>query len=319
MNAPTLIGNARVLEFLRRSREREMLAHAALFVGPVGIGKMAAARAYAAELLGGDPAVHPDFNLIERERDKKTGKLHGSIVIEQVRQATARLASSTLMGGWKLCILDGADMLQEGAANALLKSLEEPTDRTLFILLAEDEGNVMPTIRSRCQVLRFSRVPEAEIAAALRARGLDEKKSSLLARLADGRPGAAIGFLEDPESLARRVGLRNELIRLHAMPIAGRWSFIERLIPAKTPFQESIEQARALIDLSGEVIGDALRLAAGQRPSMHLDAEVELATWVAARGADGIAAAGERLGRARKLIDANVSPRAVLEEMVLSF
>src|SRR5690606_14237292 len=139
--------------------------------------------------------THPDFTFVERERDAKTGKPHAFINIEQVQALTARLSMGSMMGGWRVAIVDCAHVLNESSANALLKRLEEPHEKTVLFLTAHSADQVMQTIRSRCQVLRFGRVATLEIVDVLKQAGADADTAQLYARLADGRPGIALGYL----------------------------------------------------------------------------------------------------------------------------
>ncbi len=317
---PPAIGNQRVRDFLQRAVTADRLAHALLFVGPDGVGKMTAAREFAAALLGVDtPENHPDFFLIERERDRKTGKLHGSIVIEQVQALTGRLALGSFMGGWKVCVLDGADLLKDAAANALLKTLEEPRPKTVLVLLANSAEDVLPTVRSRCQVLRFGRVPTALIAGSLASRGATPAKAELYARLSDGRPGVAYAFAEDPAALDGMFAMRDAILGFVGAPVADRWAAIERFIPAKLPFQESADRARAFLDVAAEILRDVLLLATGRRDGIvHVDVRDRLESLASALGPKKAAAAAEALAASRRLIDDNVNPRTVLERFALS-
>lgn len=318
---PSAVGNERVRDFLQRAVAADRLAHALLFVGPEGVGKMAAAREFAAALLSTPtPEAHPDFFLLERERDRKTGKLHGSIVIEQVQTLTGRLALGAFMGGWKVCVLDGADLLKDAAANALLKTLEEPRPKTVLILLAASEDDVMPTVRSRCQVLRFGRVPTALIAGALASRGTAPAKAELYARLADGRPGAAFTYAEEPASLDGMFAMRDAILGFAGSAVADRWAAIERFIPAKLPFQESADRSRAFLDIAAEVLHDVLLVGNDRREgTVHVDVRDRLEALAATLGPAKAAAAAEAVAASRRLIDDNVNPRSVLERFALSF
>lgn len=317
----TALGHERILAFIEHAASADRLAHAYLFAGPEHVGKMAAALAVAASLLGtGAPASHPDFTLIERGRDPKTGKLHGWIVIDQAHALVGRLSLGAFMGGWKVCVIDGAHLLNTEAANALLKTLEEPRPKTVLILLAISESDVLPTIRSRCQVMRFDRVPSATIVGHLIAAGTAPDKALLYARLSGGLPGKAIAFAEDPAAIESLFALRDTFLGFPGVSIAERWAAIGKLIPAKLPFQEAGDRAASALDLAAELIRDALVASAG-RPdaAAHIDVRDRIAVWAAAVGPRRLAAAAEQIEATRRLIEANVSPRAALERFVLSF
>ena len=312
------IGNAAAAAFLDRAVGAGRLAHAVLFVGPERVGKATLARRFAASLLGvADPETHPDYFHVERERDAKTGKPHAGIVLEQVHALTGRLALGAMMNGWRVCVLDGAHLLNKESANALLKTLEEPHPKTALLLTAAATDQVMPTIRSRCQIVRLSRVPTAEIAAALVWRGAEPPQADLYARLSGGRPGAAIAYAEDPVSLDGMFAMREAILDMPAASIADRFAAIERAVPPKLPFQESVDRSRVWLDLAAELLRDAmlLRLGSGDR-IVHVDVRDRLEAWTERLDPAVILVA---LGSSRRLVDANVSPRAALERLALAF
>ncbi|MEY4745384.1 MAG: hypothetical protein RL272_1329 [Candidatus Parcubacteria bacterium] len=316
--ADGIVGNGNVAEFLERAVRTDRLAHAYLFVGPDRVGKATVARRFAASLLGvADPGLHPDFCAVGREADPKTGKKHAGIVLDQVHALTGRLSLGAMMNGWKACILDGADLLNKESANALLKTLEEPHPKTVLLLVADGEERVMATIRSRCQIIRFVRVPSAEIAAALVSRGTGPADAELFARLAGGRPGAAFAYADDPSVLEGMFALREAILALPSSAVADRFAAIERAVPSKIPFQEAVDRSREWLDLASELLRDAmlLRLGSGER-IVHVDRREQLEAW--ARSMDP-AAVLACIGQSRRLVDANVSPRAALERVSLAF
>ncbi|HTM67945.1 MAG TPA: hypothetical protein VL426_01470 [Candidatus Binatia bacterium] len=312
------IGNAAAAEFLDRARETGRLAHAYLLVGPERVGKAAFARRFAASMLGvADPDTHPDFFFVERERDAKTGKPRAGITIEQVHALTGRLALGAMMNGWKACILDGAHLLNKESANALLKTLEEPREKTVLLLTAAGAEQVMETIVSRCQVIRLHRVPASVIADALALRGVAQDKADLYARLAGGRPGAALSYAQDPGALAGMFTLREAILAMPSSAIADRFAAIERAVPPKLPFLDAVDRARDWLDLAAELLRDAMLLRLGQDDRVvHVDVRDRLAAW--AESMDPAAALAV-LGDSRRLIDANVAPRAALERVSLVF
>lgn len=163
------IGNDRIVSYLDNVLSKGRLHHASLFVGPSGVGKMTLARRVSASLLcersqglqtcGSCENCrvgtnnHPDVTIIERESEKKL------IDVDRVRVLRERLSVSPWAAKWKVGMIDGADLLSPGAANALLKTLEEPPDHSIIMLCAERECDVPATIRSRAQILRFRPVP----------------------------------------------------------------------------------------------------------------------------------------------------------------
>jgi DNA polymerase-3 subunit delta' len=222
MNAPpALVGHdAAVAEFaaaIAGGRPH----HAWLLAGQQGLGKALFARHAAIWVLAGAQAgsgfavaddceaarlmaagSHLDFRLVTRTAGK-TGNLRSEITIGQiVRRPDSEeqplrefLAGTAVLGRWRVVIIDAADDMNRNTANALLKSLEEPPPHTLFLLISHTPGRLLPTIRSRCRTLRFSRLADADVAAVLaRTDAAAGEDQALLIQLAQGCPGRAVAL-----------------------------------------------------------------------------------------------------------------------------
>lgn len=197
-----LVGNGRVADALRRALARGRLPHALLFAGPEGVGK----RTFALELaraatclapVGGDACdacescvrsaagEHPDIRLFEPD---------GAFVkIAQVRELSREAAFRPYEGPRRVLIVDDAHRLRDEAANALLKTLEEPPPTTVIVLVTDQPYALPETIRSRCQTFRFSTLASEEIEAFLAERlRRPTEETRLLARVASGRIGKAL-------------------------------------------------------------------------------------------------------------------------------
>lgn len=207
---------------LSRSLMGSRVAHAYLFVGPEGVGKRYMALSFAkalnclqleADYCGHCPACqkidrlsHPDLHLIEPEGN--------SLKIEQVRICQREIAFRPWEGRTKVVILDGADKMTPEAASALLKTLEEPPASTVLILTASSELSLLPTITSRCRLIRLGPLDRAVIAEILvRERLLEPSQASLLASLAQGRLGKALSL-----DLKSTLELRDQAWRLLEPP-----------------------------------------------------------------------------------------------------
>src|ERR687886_2783347 len=169
-----VIGNEAALRLLEGALASGDVAHAYLFYGPRGGGKRTVARRFGAALVAGGDApaeerarrgLHPDLSEVEPEGTFTT--------IGQVREVV-RLAASRPFEGARRAFILRADTLNVQAANALLKTLEEPEGETVFVLLAASREGVLPTILSRAQALRFNPVPTGVVAAFLQERGAAE-------------------------------------------------------------------------------------------------------------------------------------------------
>ena len=187
-----LIGQSRAAGFLRTAVANDAVSHAYLFVGPSGVGKKTAARALACALIckdggcGGCPecarikrGVHPDVHVLVPEGA-------AGYLVEQVRDVVSDIYLTSIEGGPKVYIFDRAETLNPASANAFLKSLEEPPGDVVIVLLAEDPDAVIDTIVSRCQIVRFQRVPEARAVEVLMQRTGAPRDEALEALAATG-------------------------------------------------------------------------------------------------------------------------------------
>lgn len=313
------IGNSTAAAFFSRSLKLGRLAHAYLLVGPEHVGKTELARRVAASLLGADkPEQHPDFLLVERTDDPKTGKPRENIAIAQIHELRGAIAKSPLRGGRKVAVVVGAEYLGREAANALLKTLEEPAGDAVLILTTTSTEEVMPTVVSRCQMVRLTRVPRTTLAAALVARGVAAPLAQTVAALSDGRPGRALTLAQDQAALADLIATRAAILAMPGMAVADKWAAVEKLIPPRLPFIEAGERAGVFLDIAAEVLRDAILAQAGLTARLvHADAKDQIIAFANRLGEARLERAAAAITTARARIAANVSPRAALENFLL--
>jgi DNA polymerase-3 subunit delta' len=187
-------------------------AHAYLFHGPHGVGKRSFARAFGRELLGTERRVHPDLYELEA--------LGEMIRIDAIRELRRDLHMRPFEADRRVYLLHQAHLMNEDAADALLKDLEEPPSYAVIVLIADDLGPLPETILSRCQLVPFRRLSEKAIRELVDARApqLDEESRAALARVASGRLDRLERLL-DPASVARREALIDQARAVYRDPL----------------------------------------------------------------------------------------------------
>jgi DNA polymerase III subunit delta' len=312
---------------LRRALAGGRVHHAYLFDGPAGVGKELAAFGLAQALVcatraeGGDRAcgtcsactravpreettrpVHPDVVVLERglyepaQIGRRTPESQ-DISIDQVRSLVlARAAYGPHEGRAKVFILRRAEELSVPAANALLKTLEEPGQKTHFVLLTAQASLLLPTILSRTQRVRFGYLPEATVTVILGGRGVEPARAAEIARLAGGSVETALG-LADPEESERRTAFVAQALRAIDAPDMG----------LALDLAEDAKKAKDALPLRIAALASALGVrgaaAVGARGQEGRDAGA-----CAARYSLAISALGE--------LDGNASAQLVVESML---
>jgi DNA polymerase III subunit delta' len=230
---PLLVGHEAAEAALLGAYRSGRLPHAWLLSGPHGIGKATLAFRFARFILAsgagaappqtlaiapGDPVSrrvasggHADLLVVERGLDVKRKRLRSEIVVDDTRAIAGFLRLTPAEGAWRVVIVDGADVMNRNAANALLKVLEEPPQKALLLLVSDNPGRILPTIRSRCRKLALRPLPEAAVAEALaRFRpDLAAAERAALASLAEGSIGRALEL-----AVAGGLGLYRALLKL---------------------------------------------------------------------------------------------------------
>lgn len=210
----TLVGQRSTVELLRNAATGHGMTHAWLFTGPPGSGRSNAAIAFAAALQCPDAGVGPDCPdrchachtvLAGSHADVaviRTEKL--SIGVDEVRELVRRASLSPMGDRRQILVVEDADRLTEQACNALLKAIEEPNGRTVWMLCAPTVEDVLPTIRSRCRLVTLSTPTTQEVAGFLVARGIGESLATYAARASQGHIGRARALAFDEAVRTRR-------------------------------------------------------------------------------------------------------------------
>lgn len=230
---PDLFGHENIEKALLEDFNAGRLPHAIVLSGPSGIGKMTLACRLARFLLAGKSdrpdllfvspvsalfrrvvsGGHADLLIIEREIDEKKGRLKNDISIESVRRIAPFLRKTAAEGGWRVVIVDGAEYLNASSQNGLLKILEEPPKKAMLILTTTQPGLFLPTIRSRCRMIRMEPLADKIVLQLLdkMATGLSPDQKTTLGKLAAGSIGKALQYHQDGG-----LTLYNDLLKITA-------------------------------------------------------------------------------------------------------
>lgn len=259
------------------------MPHAWLIAGPRGVGKATLAYRFARRLLRGerdagendslamppdDPLFqrvaaggHGNLLMIERGIDPERKVMRNVIVIDDVRKLQGFYGRTGAEGGWRVCIVDSADEMNPNAANALLKTLEEPPKDSALILVSHAPGRLLPTIRSRCRMLRLTPLENEQVQAVLTARlpDLDTDEAQGLAILARGAPGRAMALAE-AGGLALYRSIVGHLSRMPGLDIPALYDLAEEI-----GGRGAEARFRLFCDLMSDWLSRFLRATAGGR------------------------------------------------------
>ncbi|MBI4101653.1 MAG: AAA family ATPase [Candidatus Nealsonbacteria bacterium] len=231
-----IIGHQKQRQYLAKLADSGKISHALLFAGQDQLGKKTVALEFAKSLIKeefrGDQ--HPDLILVGREAGES------EIKIAQIRDLIWKLSLRPYSAPWKIAVLDEADRMTKDAQNCFLKTLEEPTLKTLVILVSSHPNQLLPTILSRCQIVKFYPVPGSEIESYLQKEGLDRVKIEEVSDLAAGRPGRLMEILRDPEKMAEAKAMVKELQEAMVKNLAFRFQLAKTLAD-RDNFQETLD------------------------------------------------------------------------------
>lgn len=328
-----LINQAHAVMLLRTAARSGRVSHAYLFAGPAGVGRHDAAIAFAQLLNCERPQAndacgecrpcrliaagnYPDVRTVDVERGlllDPRDTTRTVIGIDQVRALRREVAFPPLEGKYKVYIFAGADRMQAEAANSLLKVLEEPPPQVVIILVAESTVPMLPTVVSRCQLVRFSLVPAGEIEQALIARhNLDRGRARFIAAIAGGQLGRAVTWATSQEDLEWREQTLQLLERMESADL------LERMDAAEAASKDK-DRLPDLLDLALFWFRDLL-VWQETRDEMHLinlDRKETIARLAAALPGAVLSERIAAIEEAKEALRRNVHPRLLLENLFL--
>lgn len=233
-----IIGHKAQWQYLKNAVRLQRLPHAFLFSGPSQVGKRRVALEMAklvscqeavleqrpcqqcSACLAVSKGLYPDLILLSPEKKE--------LSISQMRELSRKMSLRAYGSSFKVALIDEAHYMRQEAQNAFLKTLEEPTRKSIFVLITEYPARLLPTIRSRIQPVRFSYVSRHEIEKYLREKGVGERRAKIL-RYAQGLPGKAIFLLANPALLKEYEEKERALFRLCQEDLALRFQYAKAL------------------------------------------------------------------------------------------
>ncbi len=322
-----LIGHERLKVLLKASILHDRVAHAYLFHGELGIGKRMAAVLFAQALncdteYGPDgpdacgscrscvqiqAQTHPDVFVIKPDEERATSQIR----IEQIRELEHSIIYRPLIGQWKVCLIDDADRMTLAAANALLKTLEEPPAHSLFLLVSSRPGALPATVRSRCQALRFAAPARTQVVAALiLKRALPPERAQWLAMLTEARIGEALkADISDLQARESEFGALTSRKMLASLP--DLLSATEGLAKADRAREALAWTARSIRDVL------LLRVGADQSSITHSPATRELRHMGMEAPVEGLLTLLERIEAFQRSANRNLNVHLALESILL--
>jgi DNA polymerase-3 subunit delta' len=319
-----IVGHDWAVALLLGQLHQERVRHAYLFVGQEGIGRRTLALRFAQALNCTQPPApgipcgecrdcrqlqamqHPDLGLVQGE---EAGK---AIKVEQIRELQRGLHLAPYQARYRIALLLQFERANASAANALLKLLEEPPPQVVLLLTAESPERLLPTIVSRCEILRLRPQPPAVIQAGLEERwGLTPDQAALLASISNGRPGYAHQLAEYPALLEQREASLDDLLRLLYADTAARFSHAETVAKDRALLADTLHTWLSFWR-------DVLLLTAGSGSALsNPDRQAEIENLAARLDLTAAHQATAAIDRTLALLEGNTNPRLAAEVLML--
>ncbi|MCJ7432656.1 MAG: DNA polymerase III subunit delta' [Anaerolineales bacterium] len=320
-----LLGHEWAVDMLRGHVAHDAARHAYLFCGPPGLGRRTLALRLAQALnctnplAPGEPCLtcrdckqieamqHPDMTIIQAENEG------GTLKVDQVREVRRTLTLKPYQSKYRVAVFLRFQEANDNASNALLKTLEEAPAHVVLVLTADSPEQLLPTIVSRCEILRLRPLPVPDVEAWLRTRGTDEEQARLIAHISGGRPGYALRLLNDENLLDTREQRLGDLQTLLPSTRVTKFAYAEKLAKDK----DSMRQTLMLwLSYWRDVM---LRSAQAETPIINMDRNMEIEFLAGQLDLPKAHRVVSALERALEQMDRNVNPRLLAEVLLLDW
>ncbi|PKL72668.1 hypothetical protein CVV26_00150 [Candidatus Kuenenbacteria bacterium HGW-Kuenenbacteria-1] len=322
----SIIGHEKIIYFLQKSIKNDKLNHAYLFCGPAHLGKTTIAKNFLSEILcekkckkcihclNLEKNTHPDVYFINKEKDKK------NITIEQIRFLQEKLIRHSFHGSYKIILINQAETLSLGAANCLLKSLEEPNPKTIFILIAENTNLLPKTIISRTQILKFLPVATKDIVNYFEKQfNLEANQALELAKISINKPGLAITFFQNQNLLEEHKKQIREFINFPQKNLNEKFQIIEKTLSTKNEFLENIKILQNILSQWDLIIRDLILIKNSLNIFIiHSFLENELKELVQNYDENQLLQILKKIKKSKEYLFTNANPKLVFENFTLN-
>jgi DNA polymerase-3 subunit delta' len=318
-----ITGHEWAVDMLKKHIVRGTTRHAYLFAGPPGVGRRTLALRFAQALNCTTPLEagvpcgtcrdckqiesmkHADLTIVESESDG------GILKVDQIREARKLLALKPFQSKYRVALFLRFQEANDNAANALLKSLEEAPSYAVLILTADNPEQLLPTIVSRCEVLRLRPLGVEEVQRELEDRGLENSRAKLIAHISGGRMGYALRLIENDSLLEKREERLNDLLTLVSASRVEKFKYADQLAKDKEAMRQTIA---FWLSYWRDVM---LRASQAATPLVNVDRNVEIEDIAGQMDLSSARRAVRRLEQGLEQLDRNVNPRLLAEALLL--
>jgi DNA polymerase-3 subunit delta' len=319
-----MLGHDWAVDLLKNHLANGRMQHAYLFSGPQGIGRRTLALRLTQAINCSEPPRpgqpcgecrncelienmrHPDLSIIQAD------KVGGNLKVDQIREVQHSLSLSPYQAEYRVAVLLRFEEANPSAANALLKTLEEPPSQVVMMLTAQDPESLLPTIVSRCELIRLRPLSLDQVAEGLQTQfGVPPEDARLLAHISGGRPGRALLFHQDTSLLEMRGGWLEDHQKLLSANRVERFRYVEALAKDK----DSIE---AVLQVWSSFWRDVLLVNTGSSvPVTNIDWKADIESLAGQVNTEKVMAMVKAIENSNQLINRNVNTRLTLEVLML--